>query len=355
MRILILFLAGAAAVMAQKGQTVTPPPPTAVIRPVPRDTLNFDEALAVSGRVLLDDRQSPPEPVPVEYSCHGGTFGALTDAKGRFSITIGSQQTERTHVLTVPLDIEGCRVQIRMPGFEELVFTLKKPQRLEDLNIGDLILKPAGQGNSGFSETGRNAPAKARSNYIRAFETINSGQYAEALASLNKAIAAYPKYASALQLKGGVLERMGQREAAREAYQQAATADPVYAQPLVQLAEMAAEDQNPTDAARWAAMANRLVPGAYPGVYLVEGSACFDLGRYDDAEKAARQGIDADPKYIYPGLRKLMGELLYRKGKYAAALELFEWFLKEAPQAPDIVNVQERVRACKKLVKISSK
>jgi tetratricopeptide (TPR) repeat protein len=102
-------------------------------------------------------------------------------------------------------------------------------------------------------------------------------------------------------------------------------------------------------------MANRLVPGAYPGVYLVEGSACFDLGRYDDAEKAARQGIDADPKYIYPGLRKLMGELLYRKGKYAAALELFEWFLKEAPQAPDIVNVQERVRACKKLVKISSK
>ena len=87
------------------------------------------------------------------------------------------------------------------------------------------------------------------------------------------------------------------------------------------------QDQNPTDAARWAALVNRLVPRAFPDVYLIEGSAYFDLHRYDDAEKAARAGIDADPKFIYPGLRKLMGEVLYQKRSYAAALELFEWYL----------------------------
>jgi tetratricopeptide (TPR) repeat protein len=168
---------------------------------------------------------------------------------------------------------------------------------------------------------------------------------------LDKALAAYPKYASALELKGIVLERMGQREAAREAYQRAVEADPAYVKPLVQLSEMAAQDQNPTDAARWAALVNRLVPRAFPDVYLIEGSAYCDLKRYDDAEKAAREGIAADPKGIYPGLRKLMGEVLYQKRSYAAALDLFEYYLKEAPEAADIVNVQERVQSCKRLVK----
>src|ERR1019366_8357391 len=172
---------------------------------------------------------------------------------------------------------------------------------------------------------------------------------------LGSPIAAYPKYASALELKGVVLERMGQREAARAAYQQAATADPAYARPLVQLADMAAEDQNPTEAARWAAMVNRLAPGAYPGMYLIEGGAYCDLNRYDDAEKAAREGIGADPRGAWPGLRLLMGEVLYQKRSYAAALDLFEWYLKEAPEAADVVSVQGRVQSCKRLVKTTRK
>jgi len=102
-------------------------------------------------------------------------------------------------------------------------------------------------------------------------------------------------------------------------------------------------------------MANRLVPGAYPSVYLIEAGADFDLNRIDDADKAVRAGIDADPKCVYPGLRKLLGEVLYRKHSYAGALEQFEWYLKEAPAAADIGTVQERVRSCQKLVKTTNK
>jgi tetratricopeptide (TPR) repeat protein len=158
-----------------------------------------------------------------------------------------------------------------------------------------------------------------------------------------------------MELKGGVLELMGQTEAARGAYRQAVAADPAYAKPLVQLAELAAGDQNAAEAARWAGMANRLVPGAFPSVYLIEASAYFDLNRIDDADKAVRAGMDADPKCIYPALRKLLGEVLYRKRSYAAALEQFEWYLKEAPEATDIGTVQERVRSCQRLVKTTNK
>jgi hypothetical protein len=42
---------------------------------------------------------------------------------------------------------------------------------------------------------------------------------------------------------------------------------------------------------------------------------------------------------------------LYRKHGYAAALEQFEWYLKEAPEAIDIGTVQERVQSCQRLIK----
>jgi len=352
MRAFVLFLAGAASLTAQPEITY----PRGITRPEPNESLPFDVRLALTGRVLLEDRQPPPEPVAVEYSCRGDNRAVLTDSKGRFSIRISSQRAARTDVLTTPLDIEGCRVEVRIPGFEELVTTLAKPHRASDLVLGDLTLKAAGaQGHAEFSESGRSAPAKARSSYVRGVEAINAGQFPDALASLDKALAAYPKYASALQLKGAVLERMGQREAARAAYQQSVAADPAYSKPLVQLAQMAAEDQNPTETARWAAMASALAPGAYPSMYLIEGSSYFDLNRYDDARKATQAGIDADPKAIYPALRKLMAEVLYQKHSYAAALELYEWYLKEAPQAEDIASVQERVQSCKRLVKAANK
>jgi tetratricopeptide (TPR) repeat protein len=359
MRVLLWFLAGLAAVVvdgapaaAQFGAAIPP----SVSRPEHRDSMDYDVRVAVSGRVLLDDRQPPPEPIPVEYSCRGASRATLTDAKGRFSIGIDYQQAGRTNLSYNLPDVAGCRVQIRLPGFEEVLVTLKRPQGLSDLNVGDLTLKPAGlQGAAVFSASGRNAPGKARANYLRALEAINTGKYPEALASLGKAVAGYPQYAAALQLKGGVLELMGQAEAAREAYRQAAAADPAYAKPLVQLAEMAAGEQNAAEAARWAGMANRLVPGAYPSVYLIEAGADFDLNRIDDADKAVRAGIDADPKCVYPGLRKLLGEVLYRKHSYAGALEQFEWYLKEAPAAADIGTVQERVRSCQKLVKTTNK
>lgn len=360
MRALLLFLAGAAAVSAQRAPAPPPPPtppaPPDIRQTVPMDSLNFDVELKVSGRVLLEDRQPPPEPVLATFECHGASPGTLTDSKGGFSIKIGVQQATRGNPIPASLNIDGCRVRIRMQGFEDVLVTLDQPRRLSDLSLGDLTLQPAGpHAIAGFSVTGRNAPAKPRSNYVRAFDAINAGKYSEALTFLDKAIAAYPKYASAIELKGVVLERMGQREPARAAYQQAATVDPAYARPLVQLANMAAEDQNTTEAARWAAMVNRLVPGAYPDMYLIEGGAYCDLNRYDDAEKAAREGIAADPRGAYPGLRRLMGEVLYQKRSYAAALELFEWYLKEAPEAADIVGVQGRVQSCKRVVKTTKK
>jgi len=350
MREILVFLIAGAPVF---GQAMGNPIPDAVRSPRPQDLMNFDIGLSVTGRVLLDDHQPPPEPVLVEYSCRGTTTGVVTDVRGKFAIPIGTQQASTTGDVVNRSDIQGCRVQVRIPGYEELIVPVKPPTKVSALTVGDLTLKVTGpQASAVFSASGRNAPPKARAQFVKAFEQLVARKYADALGSIDKAIAADPNYASALQLKGNILEFMVRREDARAAYQQAAAADPAYAKPLVQLAEMAAEDQNAAAAAQWAAKVNALVPAGYPGMYLIEGSSDVMLGRFDDAEKATRAGLDADPKATCPGLRKTMGDILFRRAKYAAALEQFDWYLREAPDARDIPLVQQRADTCKKLVKV---
>ena len=114
------------------------------------------------------------------------------------------------------------------------------------------MLKPVtGQASALFSTVSGQAPGKARSNYLHALLDVGENKYEEALVSLDKAVNQYPKYAAALQLKGQILEMSGRREDARAAYLAAIEADPHYGKPMVQMAELAAEEQDSAEAVKW--------------------------------------------------------------------------------------------------------
>lgn len=323
---------------------------------IPGGALGLAREVAVSGRLLLEDREVPPEPVQVDYVCRGKTVAVVTDAKGRFSIPVATRQVARSGLDTAVPDLTGCRVQVQVPGFEDVVVNLRHTTRLSGLELGDLALKPtSAQSAVIFSAVAGKAPGKARSNYINALVAIGTNRYEAALAALDKAVRAYPQYSSAFQLKGEVLEQMGRRDEARECFRQAMAADAAYGKPLIKLAEMAADDQNPEEAARWASQANRLAPRAFAKMYLVEGSADFNLGRYEEAGKAAQTGIEADRADAVPGLHRLLGEVFFHQRNYAAARDQFTRFVSEAPEAADIAAVKDRLQTCEKLVRISSR
>ena len=124
----------------------------------------------------------------------------MTNAQGRFTIPLGVQQATRTADVADPVAVEGCRVQVRIPGFEEILVPVKRPEKISGLTVGDLTLKQVNpQASAAFSAAGRSAPPKARSIFIRAFEAINTRKYSEAMSALDKALIVYPQYASALQ------------------------------------------------------------------------------------------------------------------------------------------------------------
>ena len=362
LRLFVLFVSVAAC--AQVAPTAGPPAgprstdggPLLKGPAVPGGALGLSQQIAVSGRLLLEDREVPPEPVQVDYLCRGKTISTVTDTKGKFSIPVATKQVASMDLNAAVPELSGCRVQVAVPGFEAVVVELKHSTKLSSLELGDLTLKASGpQSSAVFSAVAGKAPAKARSNYIHALVSIGQNKYKEAIADLDKAIRAFPQYSSAFQLKGEVLEQTGQLEAARECFRQAMAADPGYAKPLVKLAEMAADDQNNEEAARWAGQANQLAPGAFAKMYLVEGSAHFNLERYAEAGKAAQAGIDADRADAVPGLHRLLGEVLFKQRQYAAARDQFSRFLSAAPEAPDATEVKERAQTCEKLVRLSTK
>ncbi len=146
MRVLVLYLA-IAGVAAGYGQQrpdlpmgVTPLPPTLKGPSFPGDAMGYTVEVSITGSVLLDNRHPPPEPVQVDYACRGKSLAAVTDAKGRFSVPVGRQQLARNGLLNLPM-LEGCRVQVSVPGFEDITVSLKRPQTVSDMNLGDLVLQ----------------------------------------------------------------------------------------------------------------------------------------------------------------------------------------------------------------------
>jgi len=193
------------------------------------------------------------------------------------------------------------------------------------------------------------APEKARREYIRALEDIGLRRFDDARQKLNKATRLFADYAAAHYSMGQVEDRLGNRTAARAAFERAAAADPQYVKPLIQLAELAAEDQDSATAARWAGKVNQLAPGVFPGMYLIEGGSAYNLDRYDEAARAARAGLAADPAGALPRLHKLLGEALYRLNDYRGAASELQRYLKLAADAPDNMQVAERARQCERL------
>lgn len=314
---------------------------------------SMEVVVAFSGRILLENRQPPPEPVAVTVNCLGRPVSEWTDSKGRFSIPLGSKAWGGGSFRGDVSALNGCNAEIRLAGYAPYEKNLGVSLTMRDLDAGDIVLKPTASGSAAsFSRFKASTPESVRREYTRALEAAGSKDYQKAAGLLDRAAEAYPRFASALFLKGVLLERMGRRDDARQAYLRGVRADPAYGKPLAQLAEMYAEDQDPAPAAEWARRANDAAPGLDQGMYLIEGAALFNLNQFEEAERAARLGVKANPAGNQPRLFKLLGEVLFRRHKYTEARLQFEHYLWAANNAPDAAQVQEMAARCERLARI---
>lgn len=350
----------------------------------PQDTRfpEIQRPIFLSGKVMLNDGNPPPEPVLIERVCNGQPRGeGYTDSKGRFSFQLGQNQTvlqdasvaggiDPTFDRQSPFggsrsggmgtgrgdqiserDLIGCEIRAVLPGFRSDLVNLSGRRAFDNPDVGTIVLhRLANVEGLTISFTAMNAPKDAKKAFERGHKDLMK-KPDKALAEYQKAVQIYPQYSSAWFEMGLVHQSQNRIPEAREAYAKALEADPKFINPYRQLALIELQEQ------QWQALADttdrlvKLNPVDYADAYFYNSIANYYLKRYDAAERSARETVKLDTLSRIPKANQLLGEILIEKGDYSAAADSLKAYLKFLPAGhEDTANTTKRLRALEQVL-----
>jgi tetratricopeptide (TPR) repeat protein len=329
--------------------------------------------LYVEGRVLTEAGQPAPETISVKLACGMRTLQVVrADLKGYFQFALGAgaqanldfsaaDQSAPTSMLTgvnVPggysgfgtgggNSLTGCELTVSVPGYQPVMGTITDAASLGVIDVGILELRRiATMPGSAVSATSLLAPNDARKEFDQAVKDLRSNKLAQATQHLEKAVAAFDRYAAAWHELGRAYAAGHQMEKARQSYEKAIAADAKYAPPYVGLAAVKLQDQDYAGAAASVAQAVELDPGILIGVAgYIQAVASFRLNRLDAAEQGALAAEKA-PHQNTPQLHALLADIYLRREDSPNAAAQIRAYLREAPQgslAPELKQHLERI------------
>ena len=327
----------------------TPPGPQ---RPSPSlpdaDTAGRRGAPFLTGKVMMQEGgTAPPDIVEIETLCNGrrSAAAAFTDSKGMFHIS-----TKDTNPIAAATgrssatSFGGCDVRASLPGFRSSVISLDTVRYLDNPFIGTLILtRLAKVEGFTFSGTSLYAPKAAVKAYEKGRSAARKLKWAEAETQFRVATSLYPTYAVAWYELGLACERADKGDEAKSAFRNALTADAKYVKPYVSLAGMAVKEKKWAEAAEHAGTAIRLNPYSGGDVYLASAAANLNIGRFEVAEKHAREALSIDVGKV-PGAYHALALALAKKNDYRGAVENLQGYLRALPNAPNSEQVKAQIR-----------
>ncbi len=314
----------------------------------------------ISGRVMMDEGTVPPERISIERVCNGRVRReAYTDSHGNFSFQLGAEAdvmqdasvgaidgvttspalggrvvpgvpatTEQSTGVT-QRELIGCELRAALKGYRSDVVELGARQLFDNPDVGVIVLHRTGKSEgTSVSVTSLQAPHEARKAWEEAQKAMAKKHTAEAIADLEKAVRAYPKYAEALAQLGQLYSNENRREDAARVLQQAIAADPKYVPPYSGLAFLAGVQGDWNRMAELSARAISLDAYDFPLAYFYNAVANFNLHNLDVAEKSARQARRLDSQYHIPPIDFVLGSILMQRQDYAGAADELRTFLK---------------------------
>jgi tetratricopeptide (TPR) repeat protein len=184
--------------------------------------------------------------------------------------------------------------------------------------------------------------------FAQAEASVNTGDYADALAKLNEVAAEVEKCAACYARMGDVYRRQGDLAAAEKAFKQAIDFDPAMPDAYSALATIYNEQRRYDEAAAMSAKATDLSGAAGSG----DGTAAFNQGvilwnqsKFPEAGEAFDKARKADPKMADAHFRFAMA--MVNQGKLAEAKEPLETYLKLAPNGDHAAEAQELLKVIK--------
>jgi tetratricopeptide (TPR) repeat protein len=194
------------------------------------------------------------------------------------------------------------------------------------------------------------APKDAKKNYDNGLKRARENKPEEAVALFQAAIRIFPEYLAAINKLGEQLAVMKKTAEAQEAFEKAIAINPKYALPHVNLGILLVE-QKRYDEAVTALENGARADDSLPMSHLKLGEALMSKQPpdYDRAEKELTRAIELG-KREFAYVRQLLFNLNLRRQKLDKAAEQLEAYLKEAPDAPDVEQVQQTLDKVKKAI-----
>ena len=363
--------------------TTSPFPTNPNTNPYPE----MQRPLYLSGKVMMDDGQPPPDSVAIQLTCRATprTVGQ-TDLKGGFGFDVnnrlssavfvdasqasdndsslgsmispgmgssGSSQNSggmRSGASMGERDLMGCDLQAALPGFRSDVIHLGTRRSMDSPEVGIIYLhRLANVEGLTISVTSALAPKDAKKALEKGRNDLKKAKLEDAQREFEKAVAVYPKFAAAWYALGNVQEQRKDTEGARKSYAQALAADGKFVSPYQQLALLAAREQKWQEVADDTDRLLHLNPVDFPQSWLFNALANYYMQRMDAAEKSVREGLSRDPGHRYPMMSQLLGAILVQKQDYAGAAQQWRDYLHFAPNASDAEKVKKQLTEVEKI------
>lgn len=327
-----------------------------------------ENAVVLSGTVMMNDSSPPPISVLVRRTCQGHVESeSWTDSQGHYSFKVGGSRTVagtgdassaagHTADLSRPFGnatqytnpvtsaLRNCEMTAVLAGYRSDSMRLAVRSTMDDTRIPTIVLFPLSRADVlAVSVTTGMAPKNARKAYEKGLAAMKAQDWDAAGRELTRAVKDYPKFAVAWFELGMVLEKRGDTAGAVHAWQEAVQADSKYVLPYGKLATYADRKEQWEEAARYSSAWIHLDPEDFPAAYLVNAIAKARLKRMDEAERAARAGLLIDQNRRMPRLSYVLGMILAEKHQYAEAVEQFRDYLRYMPNAKDAEIVREQI------------
>ncbi len=331
----------------------------------------------ISGKVQLDDGTPPPDSVVIERLCNGiARPEAYTDSKGRFSFQLGQNRGMMADASVSSAadsgfgggqggiggmggssrggmnpsggiserDLMGCELRAVLAGFRSEPVNLGGRRAFDNPDVGTLILRRlANVEGTTISATSLNAPKDAKKAFEKGRDLLKKKKSPEAQKEFEKAVAAYPKYATAWFELGLLQQQQNMTDEARTSYAQALAADAKFISPYLQLATLAAKENKWQDVADTTDRALRLNPIDFPQAFFYNSVANYNLKKFEAAEKSAREAVKLDTMHRMPKAAHLLGVILAEKQDFSGAAEQMKNYLKFSPGGQDVELVKKQL------------
>jgi tetratricopeptide (TPR) repeat protein len=348
--------------------------PTTTTNPQQNQQPNLDmpRPIFLSGKVMMDDGSPVPPNVVIQRVCNGTPRNvAYTDSKGNFSFqwgqnngmmldasqstfgdaAFGQQMRTNGGMGQSATSMAGCELRADLAGYRSDMVNLFNRQAMDNPDVGRIVLHRIGNVEGlAISATSLMAPKDAKKAYQKGLQLMLKNKPEDALKEFEKAVTAYPKYADAWVNIGKIRVDQKNPQAAREALMKAMDADDKLVAPHIELGMIAARENKWAEAAPLLEKGLRLDPVDFPNVWYANAAANFNLKKYDEAEKSAREAIKLDPRHANPRSEYLLGLILAEKHDYAAAATQFRNYLKASPNAPDMAVVKDQIGQIEKFL-----